>query len=82
LLLLRGVKTKSALFTMRLSYSGRAAHLAFLTQGQEAFLEGHVQAFERLGGIPVDKIRYGQPQQRGQAGASAARGYALRLSTD
>jgi transposase len=55
---LRGVKTKTALFTMRLSYSGRAAHRAFLTQGQEAFLEGHVHAFERLGGVPVDKIRY------------------------
>ena len=36
----------------------RAAHRAFLTQGQEAFLEGHVYAFERLGGVPVDKIRY------------------------
>jgi transposase len=55
---LGGVKTKTALFTMRLSYSARAAHLAFLTQGQEAFLEGHVYAFEWLGGVPVDKIRY------------------------
>ena len=35
---------------MRLSYSARAAHRAFLTQGQEAFLEGHVYALERLGG--------------------------------
>ena len=26
--------------------------------GQEAFLEGHVYGFERLGGVPVDKIRY------------------------
>ena len=56
--LLRGVKTKTALFTMRLSYSGRAVHRAFLTQGQEAFLEGHVYALERLGGVPVEKIRY------------------------
>jgi transposase len=55
---LRGVKTKTALFTMRLSYSGRAVHQAFLTQGQEAFLEGHAYALERLGGVPVDKIRY------------------------
>ena len=47
-----GVKTKTALFTMRLSFSGRAAHRAFATQGQEAFLEGHVYAFERLGGVP------------------------------
>ena len=51
--MLRGVKTKTALFTMRLSYSGRAAHRASLTAGQEAFLEGHVYAFERLGGVPV-----------------------------
>src|SRR5246500_3138408 len=55
---LGGVKTKTALFTMRLSYSARAAHRAFLTQGQEAFLEGHVYGFERLGGVPCEKIRY------------------------
>jgi transposase len=55
---LRGIKTKTALFTMRLSYSGRAVHQAFLTQGQEAFLEGHVYALDRLGGVAVDKIRY------------------------
>jgi transposase len=55
---LRGVKTKTALFTMRLSFSARAAHRASLSQGQEAFLEGHVYAFDRLGGVPLDKIRY------------------------
>ena len=55
---LGGVKTKTALFTMRLSYSGRAAHRASLSQGQEAFLEGHVYAFGRLGGVPAGKIRY------------------------
>jgi len=53
-----GVKIKTALFTMRLSYSARSAHRAFLTQGQEAFLEGHVYGFDRLGGVPVDKVRY------------------------
>ena len=57
-IILRGLKTKTALFTMRLSASGRSAHRAFSTQGQEAFLEGHEYAFERLGGVPVDKIRY------------------------
>ena len=56
--ILRGVKTKTALFTMRLSFSGRAAHRASLSQGQEAFLEGHVDAFERLGGVPAEMIRY------------------------
>jgi len=56
--ILRGVKTKTALFTMRLSYSGRAAHRASLSQGQEAFLEAHVYAFGRFGGVPAEKIRY------------------------
>jgi hypothetical protein len=56
--ILRGVKTKTALFTMRLSFFARAAHRASLTQGQEAFLEGQVYAFERLGGVPLGKIRY------------------------
>ena len=56
--LLGGVKTKTALFTMRLSCSARAAHRASLSQGQEAFLEGHVHAFDRLGGVPTEKIRY------------------------
>ena len=56
--ILRGMKTKTALFTMRLSYSGRAMHRASLSQGQEAFLEGHVYAFDRLGGVPTDQIRY------------------------
>ena len=55
---LGGVKTKTTLFTMRLSYSGRAAHRAFLTEGQEAFLEGHVYGFDRLGGVACDKLRY------------------------
>ena len=56
--ILRGVKTKTALFTMRLSFSGRAAHRASLSQGQEAFLESHACALARLGGVPLDKIRY------------------------
>ena len=56
--ILRGIKTKTALFTMRLSFSGRAAHPASLSQGQEAFLESHVYALERLGGVPTDQIRY------------------------
>jgi transposase len=56
--MLRGIKTKTALFTMRLSFSGRAAHRASLSQGQEAFLESHVYAFDRLGGVPLEQIRY------------------------
>lgn len=54
------VRTKVFLFTLRLSYSGRAVHRVFATQAQEAFLEGHVHAFERLGGVPVpwERVRY------------------------
>jgi hypothetical protein len=55
---LAGVRTKVFLFTLRCSYSGKAVHRAFATQGQEAFLEGHQHAFDVLGGIPFDKIRY------------------------
>ena len=56
--MLRGVKTKTQLFTLRLSHSGKAVHRAFPTQGQEAFLEGHVNAFTELGGVPTVHIRY------------------------
>ncbi|MFC4949235.1 IS21 family transposase [Pseudonocardia sp. GCM10023141] len=55
---LDGEMTKCFLFTLRLSHSGRAVHRVFASQGQEAFLEGHVAAFEVLGGVPLDKIRY------------------------
>lgn len=56
--MLRGVKTKTQLFTLRMSHSGKAVHRAFPTQGQEAFLEGHVCAFTQLGGVPTLHIRY------------------------
>ncbi|MDT7589252.1 MAG: hypothetical protein QOE32_6802 [Pseudonocardiales bacterium] len=52
-----GNLTKCHLFILRLSASGKGASTAFISQGQEAFLEGHVRAFERLGGVPA-RIRY------------------------
>jgi transposase len=55
---LAGEMTKCFLFTLRMSHSGKAIHRVFASQGQEAFLEGHVAAFEVLGGVPFDKIRY------------------------
>jgi transposase len=55
---LKGIRTKVFLFTLRMSYSGKAVHRASASQSQEAFLEGHVYAFEQLGGTPIDKIRY------------------------
>ena len=52
-----GVLVKLWMFVMRLSCSGRAFHVAFATQAQEAFLEGHVLAFEYFGAVP-GRIRY------------------------
>ncbi|MEB3065752.1 IS21 family transposase [[Mycobacterium] zoologicum] len=52
-----GVLIKVWMFVMRLSHSGKAFHVAFATQAQEAFLEGHVLAFEHLGAVPA-RIRY------------------------
>jgi transposase len=52
-----GVLTTLWLFVMRLSCSGKAFHVAFGTQAQEAFLEGHVAAFAYFGGVPA-RIRY------------------------
>ncbi len=52
-----GETVKLSLFALRLSSSGRACHKAYATQAQEAFLAGHVNAFERVDGVP-GRIRY------------------------
>src|SRR5262245_43889263 len=52
-----GVLIKLWMFVMRLSCSGRAFHVAFATQAQEAFLEGHVLALEYFGAAP-GRVRY------------------------
>ena len=53
-----GVWVKLWMFVMRLSHSGRRAfHVAFATQAQEAFLEGHVLGFAHFGAVPA-RIRY------------------------
>ena len=52
-----GVLIKLWMFVLRLSCSGRAFHVAFATQAQEAFLEGHVLAFEYFGAVP-GRVRY------------------------
>lgn len=54
---LDGIETHLSLFHMRLSASGKAAHVAYPTEAQEAFLDGHAVAFARLGGVPA-RIRY------------------------
>ncbi|MEU4550736.1 IS21 family transposase [Micromonospora violae] len=53
-----GTQMKCYLFTLRMSYSGKAVHRVFASQGQEAFMEGHVEAFRILGGVPTRDIRY------------------------
>lgn len=55
---LAGAPAKCHLFTLRLSYSGKAVHRVFASESQEAFMEGHVEAFRVLGGVPVRHIRY------------------------
>ena len=55
---LNGAKTKCHMFIFRLSHSGKAIHRIYPTQAQEAFLEGHIEAFSEIGGVPVRHIRY------------------------
>jgi transposase len=55
---LAGKMVTCYLFSLRLSYSGKAVHRVSATGGQEAFLEGHVHAFAVLGGVPFGKVRY------------------------
>ena len=54
---LAGVVVKLWMFVMRLSASGRAFHRLYVNQAQEAFLDGHVEAFDAFGGS-VRRVRY------------------------
>jgi len=53
-----GGMMKLFMFCLRLSHSGKAVHIAYANQSQESFLDGHVRAFDALGGVPVGMIRY------------------------
>ncbi len=53
-----GMLMKLFMFCLRLSHSGKAVHVAYANQSQESFLDGHVRAFQALGGVPVGMIRY------------------------
>nr|WP_246620094.1 hypothetical protein [Streptomyces corallincola] len=46
------------LFSLRLSYSGKAVHRVLASCGQEAFFEGHVHALRTPCGVPRTKTRY------------------------
>ncbi len=54
---LSGQLTQGWMFVMRLSASGKGFHHVYANQAQEAFLDGHVRAFEHFGGVP-DRVRY------------------------
>lgn len=54
---LDGQLTKVHMFVLRLSHSGRSLHYPYCAPSAEAFLDGHVRAFEALGGVPK-RIRY------------------------
>jgi len=55
---LAGELARCFLFAFRLSYSGKACHRVYASQAQEAFLEGHVAAFETCAGVPCGQVRY------------------------
>ncbi|MFD5536375.1 IS21 family transposase [Streptomyces sp. NPDC127079] len=57
-IVLAGVPTRCYLFSLRLSFSGKAVHRVSASCGQEAFFEGHVHALNVLGGVPRGKVRY------------------------
>lgn len=54
---LNGLLFEGWMFVMRLSASGKGFHRVYANQAQEAFLDGHVRAFEHFGGVP-QRIRY------------------------
>jgi transposase len=53
-----GELVKCWMFVMRLSASGKACHRIYANQSQEAFLEGHVEAFESTFGGVARRVRY------------------------
>ncbi|WP_420707002.1 IS21 family transposase [Streptomyces sp. NRRL F-2664] len=55
---LAGQRRKCVLFTLRLSYSGKAVYRVYATASQVAFREGHLEAFTEPGGVPSVHIRY------------------------
>ena len=52
-----GDRVRLWLFILRLSQSARACAAVFGHQAQEAFFEGHVQAFAHFGGVPCQLPR-------------------------
>ena len=55
---LAGEPVRCHMFTLRLSFSGKSVHRVYASQRQGAFMQGHVEAFAVLGGIPFRHVRY------------------------
>ena len=66
---LAGQLSRCFLFAFPLSCSGKGVHRVYASQAQEAFLEGHVTAFEVMGGVPFRQIRYDNLSPDGGQGA-------------
>lgn len=47
---LDGTRTRCYMFAFRLSHSGKSVHRVYPTCAQEAFLEGHIEAFNAIHG--------------------------------
>jgi transposase len=54
--IIAGEQIKVQLFCLRLGYSKQPFVTAVPTQAQEAFFEGHVRAFDFLGGVPRELV--------------------------
>lgn len=72
--IISGQQLTAQIFCLRLCYSKQAFVMALPTQSQEAFFEGHVRAFDFLGGVPrqlvydnlkaaVNKVLKGQDRE-------------------
>ena len=54
---LSGELTSAWMYVMRLSASGKGFHHVYANQAQEAFVDGHIRAFEHFGAVPA-RVRY------------------------
>src|SRR5712691_8154513 len=66
---LAGELARCFLFAFRLSYSGKACHRVYASQAQEAFLEGHAEAFAVAGGGALGAYPLRQPVSGGRQSA-------------
>lgn len=80
---LGGERVKLQVFCLRSMYSGAAFHRAYLRASQQAFLDGHVRAFEMFGGafrlVRYDNLRSAVKQiMRGKRREQTTRFLAFR----